>query len=604
MNYDELNEYIKHYIEKDKTRSAIMLTGGWGTGKSYYIRNVLEFFLKKNGKHRCAIVSLYGLKSTSEISKRIYFELRTIGSSKKSEALSTSKAAATIVAKTVLNGMTNMIGFDIGRISDEDLERVYSSIDLSNALVVFEDLERSNIDIIEILGYVNSLVEEDEAKVLLVANEDEILKYHESQPDKDGKTFKIPDEKTIMYLKAKEKTISDTISFNGDFKSAIKVIINSFGNDTLNMFASDENTSDIFEMMFLENNYNLRSFIFACQKTVDIYEKLDNLEGIEDYYIKTIFYGIIAFSLIIKKGGIPDWNGNDLISENLGLTLYPLYRFCYNYIRWQQFDHDKVEDAFAAHSRAKSYNNAKIKNDKDLNTVFDFHLQYEKDVISALSRIERRLQNPDDIPIQCYEQLAYNMVKCNSVIGFNYSKCKERMISNVRKRVDVKLEQLALHEWLFDFRDEEEKNQFIDFVNDLCKAPKTISSLIASYNFTYNPEDIEDFYNYIVTNKAQIASEHEFFSQFDLDTLFEMILKCSPLQIYYFNFLLVEIYRTAQKNIFIDKDRLFMVRFKDKLENFINNESSSLDKIQRFQINNLIDTLTKIINWLLQPQDD
>ena len=75
MNYDELNEYIKHYVEKDKTQSAIMLTGGWGTGKSYYIHNFLEPFLKEpeNGKHRCAIVSLYGLKNTSEISKRIYF---------------------------------------------------------------------------------------------------------------------------------------------------------------------------------------------------------------------------------------------------------------------------------------------------------------------------------------------------------------------------------------------------------------------------------------------------------------------------------------------------------------------------------------------------
>lgn len=51
MNYNELNEYIKHYVEKDQTQSAIMLTGGWGTGKSYYIPNVLEPFLKENGKH-------------------------------------------------------------------------------------------------------------------------------------------------------------------------------------------------------------------------------------------------------------------------------------------------------------------------------------------------------------------------------------------------------------------------------------------------------------------------------------------------------------------------------------------------------------------------
>lgn len=211
MNYDELNEYIKHYIEKDKTQSAIMLTGGWGTGKSYYIRNVLERFLKENGKHCCAIVSLYGLKNTSEISKRIYFELRTIGSPKKNEAKSTAGAAATVVAKTILNGLTSKIGFDIGSIRDEDLEKVYSSIDLSDVLVVFEDLERSGIDIIEILGYVNSLVEQDGAKVMLVANENEILKYHDSQPDKGGKVSRIPDKRTAIYLKIKEKTVSDTI---------------------------------------------------------------------------------------------------------------------------------------------------------------------------------------------------------------------------------------------------------------------------------------------------------------------------------------------------------------------------------------------------------
>lgn len=213
MNYDELNEYIKHYVEKDKTQSAIMLTGGWGIGKSYYIRNELEPFLKENGKHRCAIVSLYGLKNTSEISKRIYFELRSIGPSSKNEAKSTAGAAATVVAKTILNGLTSKIGFDIGSISDEDFEKVYSSIDLTNVLVVFEDLERSSIDIIDVLGYVNSLVEQDGAKVLLVANENEILKYHNSQPDKDGKTYKVPNEETVIYLKVKEKTVSDTIFF-------------------------------------------------------------------------------------------------------------------------------------------------------------------------------------------------------------------------------------------------------------------------------------------------------------------------------------------------------------------------------------------------------
>lgn len=45
MTNGDLNQFILHYLTKDKTHSAIMLTGSWGTGKSYYIQNVLVPFL-------------------------------------------------------------------------------------------------------------------------------------------------------------------------------------------------------------------------------------------------------------------------------------------------------------------------------------------------------------------------------------------------------------------------------------------------------------------------------------------------------------------------------------------------------------------------------
>ncbi len=42
MTVGELNRYIKHYIEEDKTNTAIMLTGEWGLGKSYYAAKILK----------------------------------------------------------------------------------------------------------------------------------------------------------------------------------------------------------------------------------------------------------------------------------------------------------------------------------------------------------------------------------------------------------------------------------------------------------------------------------------------------------------------------------------------------------------------------------
>lgn len=78
MTYQDLNQYILHYLTEDKTKSAIMLTAPWGSGKSFYIQNELKPFLEKeeNGSHKCLVVSLYGLKELSEISKALYLESR------------------------------------------------------------------------------------------------------------------------------------------------------------------------------------------------------------------------------------------------------------------------------------------------------------------------------------------------------------------------------------------------------------------------------------------------------------------------------------------------------------------------------------------------
>ena len=74
MTTEELNNYILHYLKKDKTHTAIMLTGEWGSGKTYYVENDLIPFLKQN-KATAIAVSLYGLNDITKISNNIYMEL-------------------------------------------------------------------------------------------------------------------------------------------------------------------------------------------------------------------------------------------------------------------------------------------------------------------------------------------------------------------------------------------------------------------------------------------------------------------------------------------------------------------------------------------------
>ena len=153
--------------------------------------------------------------------------------------------------------------------------------------------------------------EQDGVKVLLVTNEDEILKYNPVSEHKknDDNSFshklkgdesepKEYTDETIRYLETKEKAVGDTIRFSGDIESAIKGIIQSFvDNPILLKYSDGQCVRDISEIMVLMRSNNLRSVIYACQKTADIFDCMTGEECYSEDFLTTIFYGIVYFSL-------------------------------------------------------------------------------------------------------------------------------------------------------------------------------------------------------------------------------------------------------------------------------------------------------------------
>lgn len=171
MTIKELDAYIKDYTKNDKTNRAIMLTAPWGSGKTYYIKNELIPSLKKDGIGTI-FVSLYGIDSLAELSKNLYIEARAKWINKKSEKREIGK----IIAKTIVKNVAGHYGIDLS-IDEKDMQKLYESVDLSDRLIILDDLERCRIDIVDILGFVNDLCEQDGVKVLLVANEQAIKTY-------------------------------------------------------------------------------------------------------------------------------------------------------------------------------------------------------------------------------------------------------------------------------------------------------------------------------------------------------------------------------------------------------------------------------------------
>lgn len=581
MTYDEMNAFILNYIKNDITGRATMLTGDWGSGKSYYVKNTLKPFLedKDNGKYRCVIVSLYGFSDISEISKAIYMELRTIKKSPSSETVSTAKVVGKIVGKTIFNGLVSKIGFDIGGITDNDLQEVYESVDLTDKLIVLEDIERTQIDIIELLGYINSMCENDGAKVLLVTNEIEILTTYE-KTDEQGKTIKYYTDSAIAYKRVKEKTVGDTICFFCDYENTIKQIIKTFG-ISLKNYNSSENATDIRDIFILIGSHNLRAFIYGCQKSKNIFEFIDNNNiSINDNIKKIIFYGIIAFTQRQSKGENLQFDEGTYISAKLGLNeQYPLFRFCYNFIVFQIIVKDEIKNSivyYTEYCRNGKWNSGR---DKDLQILKEFHIRTEKEVADSILNIPKKLID-GDIPYYDYGVLINYLVAIKFEFGIDFNiESIERVIIDNLKNADENIEFEALFYSRYELHNDTAINEF----NTIKQKIKDALNETDELAFPYEPEKVNDFCSINNIRKLKETVNSKGFAQtLDINRFIELLKKCTSAQISTIRSLFLNLYLDPFYNQITEDDKFALKELRKKLPTL--QEFEQYDKIQKMQI--------------------
>lgn len=600
MTYQELNQYILHYLTEDKTKSAIMLTGPWGTGKSYYIQNELKPFLEKkeNGGHSCVIVSLYGLKDTAEISKSIYLGTRM----KFLTAASEKSTTVTFAGETIIKGIAGAFGVDLS-VSERSLKRLYSSVNLTGKLVVLEDLERSGIDILEVLGYVNNLVEQDGVKVLLVANEEELIQYTplkvSTKADLErtemldritGHRDRLFTDSTIAYLKVKEKTISDTIEFEEDYQTAIREIVQMFDNETLNKFSTFESIKDILDIMLHCQSYNLRSFIFACQKTSDIFSSLDEKYLSDENFVQAVFIGILSFVLKQKNGNAHTWGNEKYFSAVLGHEKAPLFKFCYDYIMRQITEFEDIEGAYQAYSELVLYDKNRSNNDNDIITLQTYYVRTDSDVLDAINNIERRLEVPEDISFYQYGTIAVYAIIIKGILGCDIDTIKRRLVANLEGQGNkLELEQIFRTIIGTDCTTKQ-KEEYESLRKEMARSLKKGDKIIP--NFDYQPEQSKDFYDYAITNEGKFHTQESFAAQFDMKRLSEMFRNSTAEQKQQIRGVFVGMYRIGNIKSFLANDRESIVQ----LLEFIKADRSGDvgDRIQQLQYDWFIKNLEEI----------
>jgi hypothetical protein len=334
MNQDKksinnhIEEYLDYYCSTELPRSAVLLKGQWGSGKTWFIKQYYKknnpreidiwkdpvdlillgellhkvnfvgkawryFFRKEQiSPRKFLYVSLYGLDTLSSIDEAIFQELHPLWGSEQ------VRIAGNII-KGFLNGSLkidlNGTGKDIAswNIKIPDLPRKAKDSnkkETNKRVLIFDDLERCSINISDLLGYINQFVEHQNLKIIILADESKI------SDDKD-------------YLNFKEKLVGKTFNILPDFENALKSFASEMEEPIIEKFLCEhiDFIKDLYSTKAnRENLRTLRNMVLDLKRIFTHFpiKAKENTEILKDILKFLILFSTEISTVKIKSGDI------------------------------------------------------------------------------------------------------------------------------------------------------------------------------------------------------------------------------------------------------------------------------------------------------------
>ena len=294
---------------------AVLLKGKWGCGKTHFINHWIDAY-KGNPTTEQVLesiyVSLYGLSDTKQITTAINRVICPILYGKAAKA---GKVLAKIASAMVLK---HEVDLNYDGISDlsinigiDSLSKFKSNASLVNPkkLLIFDDLERCDVPMKKLLGYLNFFVEQCNCHLIVIGDEDKIA---------EGENKKI-------FGEFKEKTIGREFEIATDIHSALDIFVNQTPKNDF-VVGHQEQIEKFFAMTECDNLRILRQALWDFSRFEESMTDFLGDSRYEDIMIHVLGTYIISYC---------EYRGKN----------HQLFDAWIQYaIKGQQFDKEKIEN--------------------------------------------------------------------------------------------------------------------------------------------------------------------------------------------------------------------------------------------------------------------
>ena len=654
LKENEIIDIVKEYVENKNTGYAIMIDGEWGSGKTYFVREKLEKKLKKLWEEtkreiKFIYVSSYGVKSTNELDSKIYEKiiLEFLPEKFKSKYQDIERGLGSLYE--IIKEFKKLP--NIPKNSIRNLIEILQKRNSKNYILIFDDIERCEMPITELLGYINEFVEHKSMKTIIIANEKEILKKKMYSNNElkylvaENKMLDIPIEKNriddifyknnklgkdedkkinieeldkrvekifgedLLYSQIKEKLIGITIFYVPDLKSVLETIIDEEISNQKVKECIKTYDNKLINIMQNKNHINIRTLKIALkiiEKIFNVMFEMD-LSMYEERIVHNCRTDILTYTMFecieYKEGNSKESNKTEIFTiseENNYMDVKNGFSFIDDIIKKSYINCKKVKEVITLYMKTKTED---VNDFEDPINVLGYYWQMDdKDIERNYLLLKEKLRK-NLYQISSYPKIIFIIMKLND-IGFpeHYIEDIKKIMYDNLKNVDNIETFNALEELNFSFNNQDEIKKYEEIINPIKDYIEELTKNERKENINLKIEKKagwgQNFSNYCMEKKNTFISRKEFFNLIDVENLLDCIKISKTKDISDFRRCIATIYNFKNIKEFYEKDLTKLELFLERLQNIDKNQMEKYDKSKKYNIEWIKRNVQDIINIL------